>query len=167
MAIICTNQPISWTLKGISLVSTPLTGFLQFSMETCCFRLDCKQWKAAGHRPRNEARKILVFHSWKKILSHVQYGVSWQPILPPLTMYTKWKSGGLLHILCSTTFTVGSCPHHTCNPILGTMKPSLGPRPKTDPSADHFQYPARYTGSDIRTGWGLGTRLYEVLKLGN
>ena len=31
---------------------------------------------------------------------------------------------------------------------------SLGPRPKTNPSADHFQYhfPARYTGSNIRAG---------------
>ena len=32
---------------------------------------------------------------------------------------------------------------------------SLGSRPKTNPSADHFQYrPRRYTGTNIRTGWG-------------
>ena len=29
---------------------------------------------------------------------------------------------------------------------------SLSPRPKTNPSTDRFQYPARYTGSDIRAG---------------
>ena len=31
-------------------------------------------------------------------------------------------------------------------------KYSLGPRPKTNPSADRFQYRAGYTGSDIRAG---------------
>ena len=32
---------------------------------------------------------------------------------------------------------------------------SLGSRPKTNPSADHFQYrPRRYTGTDIRARWG-------------
>ena len=41
---------------------------------------------------------------------------------------------------------------------------SLGPRPKTNPSADRFQFPARYTGSDMHTGWGLGTRLGSTLK---
>ena len=39
-----------------------------------------------------------------------------------------------------------------------TIYTSLGPRPKTNPSADCFQY--RYTGSNIHAGWGLGTRLY-------
>ena len=34
---------------------------------------------------------------------------------------------------------------------------SLGPRPKTNPSADHFQY--RYSGRDKHAGWCLGTRL--------
>ena len=29
---------------------------------------------------------------------------------------------------------------------------SLGPRPKTNPSTDRFQYRARYTGSDIHDG---------------
>ena len=33
------------------------------------------------------------------------------------------------------------------------------PRPKTHPSADRFQYHARYTASNTRAGWGLGTRL--------
>ena len=42
------------------------------------------------------------------------------------------------------------------------VEPSLGPRPKTNPSADRFQYRARYTGSDIRAGWGLGTRLGRI-----
>ena len=35
--------------------------------------------------------------------------------------------------------------------------PSLGPRPKTNPSTECFQYRTRYTGSDIRTPdevWG-------------
>ena len=36
---------------------------------------------------------------------------------------------------------------------------SLSPRPQTNPSADRFQYRMRGTGSDIRTGWGLGERL--------
>ena len=40
---------------------------------------------------------------------------------------------------------------------------SLGPRPKTNPSADCFQYPTLYTGSDIHAGWGLGTRLGRQL----
>ena len=39
-----------------------------------------------------------------------------------------------------------------------TSNPSLGPRPKTNPSADRF-----YTGSDIRAGWGLGMRLVKSL----
>ena len=41
---------------------------------------------------------------------------------------------------------------------------SLGPRPKTNPSTDRFQYarfPACYTASDTRARWGLGTRLVE------
>ena len=41
--------------------------------------------------------------------------------------------------------------------LLGMLRGSLSPRPQTNPSADHFQYPARYTGSDIHAGWGLGT----------
>ena len=41
--------------------------------------------------------------------------------------------------------------------LLGMVRGSLSPRPQTNPSADCFQYPARYTGSDIRAGWGLGT----------
>ena len=40
---------------------------------------------------------------------------------------------------------------------LGVVKGSLGPRPKTNPSVDHFQY----TVSDTRAGWGLGTRLSQ------
>ena len=40
---------------------------------------------------------------------------------------------------------------------------SLGPRPKTNPSTDHFQYPVRFTESDIHAGWGLGTRLVRLL----
>ena len=39
---------------------------------------------------------------------------------------------------------------------------SLSPRPKTNPSADRFQYRV-YTGSDIRAGWGLGTRLAYIV----
>ena len=42
-------------------------------------------------------------------------------------------------------------------------KCSLGSRPKTNPSADRFQYRARYTGSDICAGWGLGTRLVQMI----
>ena len=51
---------------------------------------------------------------------------------------------------------------------------SLGPRPKTYPSTDCFQYrfqyraciPAWYTGNDICAGWGLGTRLsFVTMKL--
>ena len=41
---------------------------------------------------------------------------------------------------------------------------SLGPRPKTNPSADRFQYRARYTASDTHAGWGLGTRPDWLLK---
>ena len=41
------------------------------------------------------------------------------------------------------------------------LRPSLGPRPKTNPSADHF--PARYIGSNIHAEWGLGTRLSQAL----
>lgn len=37
---------------------------------------------------------------------------------------------------------------------------SLGPRSKTNPSADRFQYRLRYTGSGIRARWGLVTRLW-------
>ena len=35
------------------------------------------------------------------------------------------------------------------------------PRPKTNPSTDHFQY----SGIDIRTGWGLGTRSNSWLQV--
>ena len=40
--------------------------------------------------------------------------------------------------------------------IHGNIHASLGPRPKTNPSADRFQYRACYTGSDIHAGevWG-------------
>ena len=40
---------------------------------------------------------------------------------------------------------------------------SLGPRPKTNRSADRLHFPVRYTGSDIHTGWGLGTFRASVL----
>ena len=40
----------------------------------------------------------------------------------------------------------------------------LGPTPKTNPSTDRFQFPACYTGSNIR---GLGMRLIQQIFPGN
>ena len=54
------------------------------------------------------------------------------------------------------SFTFTSAVAYNC---ASTSAASLGPRPKTNPSTDRFQYCMRYTGSDIRTGWGLGMRL--------
>ena len=55
---------------------------------------------------------------------------------------------------------------YTISQVIGELalmsRPSLGPRPKTNPSADCFQYCVHYTGSDIRAGWGLGTRLVKT-----
>ena len=45
--------------------------------------------------------------------------------------------------------------------LLRMLRGSLSPRPQTNPSADRFQYPACYTGSDIRAEWGLGARLVQ------
>ena len=58
---------------------------------------------------------------------------------------SRWTGCKMLPA-CSETFTI-------------TSRSSLGLRPKTNPSTDHFQSRTRYTGSDKHTGWGLGTRL--------
>ena len=54
------------------------------------------------------------------------------------------------------SFTFTSAVAYNC---ASTSAASLGPRPKTNPSTDHFQYCTCYTGSDICTGWGLKRRL--------
>ena len=43
------------------------------------------------------------------------------------------------------------------------VKLSLSPRPKATPGVDCFQYSTRYTGSNIRARWGLGTRLDQTV----
>ena len=59
--------------------------------------------------------------------------------------------------------SIALSPYHQYRKIKETAslaQCSLGPRPKTNPSADCFQYHACYTGIDVCAKWGLGTRLY-------
>ena len=91
----------------------------------------------------------------------VAYNPAWNHAL--VWVYLLWSvltASHSLSLYCRhflNTLAERSVPP-TMLPVL-RVGTSLGPRPQTNPSADHFQYRTRYTGSDVRTGWGLETRL--------
>ena len=95
----------------------------------------------------------------------VTYNPAWNLAL--VWVYLLWSvltASHSLSLYCRhflNTLAERSVPP-TMLPVL-RVGTSLSPRPKTNPSADHFQYHVRYTGSDIRAGWGLGTRLGRYL----
>ena len=90
------------------------------------------------------------------------------PVVSPwYTMQVNWL---LRHYISSTQSACLSTSHWDPTHIqCTTQRTSLGPRPKTNPSTDHFQYCAWarviYTGSDICARWGLGMRLIGIVSI--